>query len=185
MGILLPRTTCYLPFSQTDETLHFDPGTGLPADWFNGNCGNSAHVAREKKCRFSLVLHAWLPPEALSEADAADEKLMHRGRDADWPWELENGTKVTLEDVGRGEFSHVYTAAGWHPVHCAYVWKRLHRTLVVRAGEQMKMIDAYTGSLKHMEHCVGILSGGKKHGHDNGEDSRSVVYAKFPRCAYI
>jgi hypothetical protein len=172
----LTRNTCHLPPSSPNGV--GDPNTGLPADWFNGNCGSSAHAARTSGCRFSLVLHAWLPADALSEGDTADELLMHRGRN--WTWALEDGTEVTMESVGRGEFSHVYTAADWHYVHCAYVWKRLHRTL---SGSGRTKIDAYTSSFVHMEHCVKVLSG--EHAGDASGMEKSVVYAKFPVCAYL
>ncbi|KAK3342182.1 hypothetical protein B0T25DRAFT_464874 [Lasiosphaeria hispida] len=169
-------STCHLPPASPDG----DPSTGLPTDWFNGDCGSSSEVARYRGCQFSFVLHAWLPSDALSEEDMADEVLMHRGRN--WPWALENGTEVAVESVRRGEFSHVYTAAEWHYVHCAYVWKRLHRTLR-DGGNRRSKIDAYTSSFVHMEHCVKVLSG--EHGGDGSGMEKSVVYAKFPACDYL
>jgi hypothetical protein len=150
-----------------------DSKTGQPASWFNGDCGNTVAEAQSLNCSFSMVLHAWLPQDCMSEDDMEDEIAMYANRN--WHWGLENMTEVSLETVRSGEFLSVWTSYDWHVTHCTYVWKRLHRALL---AEDMK-IDSYTASYGHTKHCVEMITGQDEMHKALG----TQVFAKFPTCA--
>ncbi|POR36407.1 Hypothetical protein TPAR_09570 [Tolypocladium paradoxum] len=54
-------------------------------------------------CRYSIVLHAWLPKDCLTDADVEDEDLMYEGRD--WPYEVE-GRNLTMSELRDGQHHH-------------------------------------------------------------------------------
>lgn len=47
------------PFPEMREGA--DEKTGLPLSWSHGDCGNSPADAQALGCRYSIVLHSWLP----------------------------------------------------------------------------------------------------------------------------
>lgn len=149
-----------------------DEKTGLPLSWSHGDCGNSPADAQALGCRYSIVLHAWLPQDCLTEDDLEDEKLMYEGRD--WPFEI-NGRNLTMEELHHGDYGHFTTTFGWHVVHCMYVWKRIHRV----ALDASLKIDSYTANFHHTSHCVQMIGG------DPGgmKDSGTKIFVKYPICA--
>lgn len=148
-----------------------DMATGLPADWMNGHCGPSVTDATSRGCRFSAVLHAWLPPDCITQGDTRDDIDMYMS--ANWRWYMDNETEVSHEVVGRGELPYIWTSFGWHVTHCAYVWKRLHRSVM----EGRSKVDAYTASFGHTEHCVYLVSE-----RATLADQKIKVFTKFPKC---
>lgn len=150
-----------------------DERTGLPLSWYNGDCGSTTEEAIALDCRFSIVLHAWLPENCLTDADVEDEELMYEGRD--WPYELDNGTSLTKDELRSGDFHHFTTTFDWHVTHCMYVWKRVHRVML----DADQMLDSYTANFHHTNHCVKMIGG------DPGgmKDSGTKIFVKYPICA--
>ena len=158
-------------FPDIDEG--FDKVTGLPLAWFGGECGGLPKDAVSRGCRYSAVLHAWLPERCLEEEDDADAQLMYEGRQA-WNYELPDGRNMTSEEMRAGDFDFFYTSNDWHVAHCMYVWKRAHRAMM-DAG---RAVDAYTASTHHTDHCVKMISGNLE---DMGNYTK--VFVKYPKCS--
>ncbi|KAJ2975507.1 hypothetical protein NQ176_g5483 [Zarea fungicola] len=150
-----------------------DPATGLPLAWSHGDCGNSPEDAMARGCQYSIVLHSWLPPSCLTEADAQDAKDMYHGRH--WPYEIAEGKNLTMDELGAGDYGNFKTTFDWHVTHCMYVWKRLHRILLDPTLE----LDTYTANYHHTSHCVKMIGG-----HPEGpKDSGTRIFVKYPKCA--
>lgn len=151
-----------------------DAETGLPLSWSHGDCGNSAADAQALGCRYSIVLHAWLPADCLTDDDLADESLMYRGRD--WPFETDGGN-LTVDELRGGRYHHFSTTFDWHVTHCMYVWKRMHRAML----DATLKLDSYTANFHHTAHCVEMIGGGP--GHDGMKNSGTKIFVKYPVCA--
>ncbi|KAF4449380.1 hypothetical protein F53441_7359 [Fusarium austroafricanum] len=93
-----------------------DPVTGLPASWSHGDCGNSLQDAKARNCRYSIILHSWLPQSCLTEADDEDEKEMYKDRL--WSYKSSSGRNLTLEGLGAGDYEYFQTSLDWHVTHC-------------------------------------------------------------------
>lgn len=150
-----------------------DAKTGLPLSWSHGDCGNSPEDALARGCRYSIVLHSWLPKNCLEDEDAEDELLMHKGRD--WPYTLDSGTNLTMDQLRKGDYHHFTTTFDWHVTHCMYVWKRLHRIMM----NGTRGLDSYTANFHHTNHCVKMIGG-----HPEGmKNSGTKIFVKYPVCA--
>lgn len=150
-----------------------DPKSGLPLSWSHGDCGNSPEDAMKLGCQYSIVLHAWLPKDCLSEEDVEDETLMYAERE--WPYSLDNGTSLTLDQLRSGQYHHFTTTFDWHVTHCMYVWKRVHRSM----NDGKRKIDSYAANIHHTFHCVKMI-GGNAGGMKN---SGTKIFMKYPVCA--
>lgn len=149
-----------------------DPNSGLPLSWSNGDCGNSAQEALSHGCRYSIVLHSWLPQDCLTNEDIEDETLMYEDRV--WPYETSSGKNLTMDQLRAGDYSHFTTTFDWHVTHCMFVWKRLHRVLM----DPAQKIDTYTANFDHTKHCVKMIGG-----HAGGmKDSGTKIFVKYPKC---
>jgi hypothetical protein len=150
-----------------------DPNTHRPLSWYNGDCGSSPEDAHARGCRYSIVLHAWLPKDCLTDEDVEDEKLMYENRV--WPYQLDDGKNLTMDELHRGDYHHFTTHFDWHVTHCMYIWKRVHRAML----DADRKIDSYAGNIHHTSHCVKMISG------DVGgmKNSGTKIFVKYPVCA--
>ncbi|KAF5019110.1 hypothetical protein F66182_8879 [Fusarium sp. NRRL 66182] len=171
MTIMMPEQSHArkLPYIRSGS----DSVTGLPLSWSHGDCGNSPEDARARDCRYSIVLHAWLPQSCLTEADAQDAETMYKERN--WIYTAASGQNLTMHELATGDFGHFVTAFDWHVTHCMYVWKRLHRTVL----DPNKELDSYTASYHHTSHCVKMIAGRS----DGMVDLGTKVFVKYPKCA--
>lgn len=150
-----------------------DPTTGLPLSWSHGDCGNSPEHAVARGCRYSIVLHAWLPKSCLAEADEEDTRSMYK--DSEWYYESASGRNLTMEELHAGDYEYFTTTIDWHFTHCMYVWKRLHRVMLDPSQE----LDSYTASDHHTNHCVHMIGGHP----ESKESTETKVFVKYPKCA--
>jgi hypothetical protein len=150
-----------------------DPKTGLSLGWYNGDCGSSPEDAHALGCRYSIVLHAWLPKSCLADEDIEDEKLMYKDRV--WPYQLDSGANLTMDELHQGDYHHFTTHFDWHVTHCMYVWKRVHRAML----DPSRKIDSYAGNIHHTNHCVKMIGG------DAGgmRNSGTKIFVKYPVCS--
>lgn len=150
-----------------------DPNTGLPLAWSHGDCGNSPEDAKERGCKYSIVLHSWLPQACLTEADEEDAMDMYKDRH--WFYRTSDGRNLTVEELGAGDYGYFDTTFDWHVTHCMFVWKRLHRILL----DPTQGLDSYTANYHHTSHCVKMIGG-----HPEGmKDSGTKIFVKYPKCA--
>ncbi|KAJ3493777.1 hypothetical protein NLG97_g4516 [Lecanicillium saksenae] len=149
-----------------------DPITGKPLSWSNGDCGNSPEEAKALGCKYSIVLHSWLPASCLTKADDEDTEEMYKDRQ--WFYETA-GKNLTMDELGAGDYDNFLTSFDWHVTHCMFVWKRLHRILLDPTQE----LDSYTANYHHTSHCVKMIGG-----HAGGmKDSGTKIFVKYPKCA--
>lgn len=150
-----------------------DPTTGLPLAWSHGDCGNSPEDAKARGCKYSIVLHSWLPEACLTAADDEDARDMYKDRH--WRYGTSSGHNMTVEELGAGDYGYFDTSFDWHVTHCMYVWKRLHRILL----DPAQQLDTYTANYHHTSHCVKMIGG-----HPEGmKDSGTKIFVKYPKCA--
>lgn len=149
-----------------------DEESGLPLSWSYGDCGGSPAAAQALGCRYSIILHAWLPEDCLTDADDEDERLMYAERE--YPYVVA-GRNLTMGELRAGQYHHFTTNFDWHATHCAYVWKRMHRAMV----DADQKLDSYTANVHHTNHCVDVI-GGDPRGLESGG---TKIYVKYPTCA--
>ncbi|KAJ5962153.1 hypothetical protein N7501_007094 [Penicillium viridicatum] len=135
-------------------------------------CGEVASQAQARGCHFDLISFSWLPP-ACYDAELTEDFL----KSYNWTWSTDPQGKnlVPIEDVKKGDFEYLFTDLKYHVVHCAYMWKKLHRAL---STGDLSRVDGYTAGYGHTKHCTQMML-------DRDSDlSRSGVagLVKFPLC---
>lgn len=133
-------------------------------------CGKTRDEALARGCQFDLMSFVWTPP-ACHDKELLDDFLSLRN----WTWYHDiKATQVADEHlVHQGKFDHLYVTWEYHKVHCAYMWRKLHRAMM--SGSR---VDGYIGNSNHTRHCLGQLD-------QRGIDLQSVntlIIQKFPVC---
>ncbi|EIT81792.1 hypothetical protein AO1008_05414 [Aspergillus oryzae 100-8] len=119
------------------------PAETTSAPQFQFNCGSSTSEARAAGCRFDSTTFTWVPPACFGEP-LMEEFLGSKN----WTW--------SLDDFAReGDFESLYTTMDYHVTHCAYAWKKLHRSLF--SGD-LSHIDGYTASTASTSAIIGEIS---------------------------
>lgn len=109
-------------------------------------CGKSPAEAIARGCRFDIIATAWLPPKCI------DYELAAEFVDS-FSWQYfanRNGTDQYPDDpdtLGL-QTGLIWTTHRWHSAHCAYMWKKLNRALVLG-----RPTDGETIKLGHTDHC--------------------------------
>lgn len=139
----------------------------LPHPRDNGTCGGSTEEARKAGCVFDRVEFSWLPADCIG--DDVDDYLAI----SDWRYYDDNRTEVPTDVAWKGE--HLYLWITWrqHLTHCTYMWKRLHRAVLLR-----QQTDSYIADYEHTTHCSEMLLK-----EDFSPDDINVqLFVKFPTC---
>lgn len=151
-----------------------DPVTGLPLSWSNGDCGNSPKDAKARKCKYNMIINAWLPGSCMTEEDDQDAAEMYKDGSR-WVFEADTGKNLTVEELASGNFEFFTTQYDFHVTHCMYAWKRLHRALLDPSRE----LDSVVTDIHHTGHCASMIAGHAAGEHDHG----TKVFVKYPTCA--
>lgn len=111
------------------------------------SCGNSTTEAKALGCQFDLLSAAWLPEEC------QDRELTEEFRAAGpWKYFADSLGRIELREEELPErtgYDNGYRASRrWHTVHCAFQWRKMHRS--IERGARME--DALR-DYKHMMHC--------------------------------
>ena len=113
------------------------------------DCGGLNEQERARFCRFDIMSFSWLPPECY------DQELIDEFNSVkEWGyWEHKRGLggRVTYEEANKG-LRDLYVSWEHHRHHCIYMWKKLHRAVVMR-----RPIDSYVGNYGHTAHCDKML----------------------------
>ncbi|PIG69130.1 hypothetical protein AARAC_009595 [Aspergillus arachidicola] len=109
------------------------------------SCGSTAVGARTAGCQFDLTTFTWAGQFPVNETFART-----------------------------GDFDQLYTTMRYHVVHCAYAWRKLHRSLF---GGDLSGIDGYIASIHHTEHCLGMMLE-----HGDWDRLPGVGVTKFASC---
>ncbi|KJK64241.1 hypothetical protein P875_00138325 [Aspergillus parasiticus SU-1] len=169
IGALLAITVC---LGMAIVILHDIPSVpkGSPPQ-MHFSCGSTAVEARTAGCQFDLTTFTWVPPACFDEP-LMEDFLASRN----WTWSLDRaGQFLVNETFARtGDFDQLYTTMRYHVVHCAYAWRKLHRSLF---GGDLSGIDGYIASIHHTEHCLEMML---KHG--DLDRLPGVGVTKFASC---
>ena len=94
-------------------------------------CGESPTLAIEKGCKFDPISFTWVPP-ACYDPGLQREFLSI----ADWSWYGdEAGQKpIPKEEILTGQHDYAFVSFRYHIVHCAFMWKKMHRSLMGRSA---------------------------------------------------
>ncbi|KAJ5958811.1 uncharacterized protein N7479_005961 [Penicillium vulpinum] len=136
-------------------------------------CGESAAEALARGCKFDIMSFAWVP-EPCFDRELMEEFLELR----QWKWYADkDGQEVESElDIREGQYPEMFVSWEYHLVHCAYMWRKMHRALL-KGG--VDAVDGYVGSMHHTEHCSGMLL---EYRQEAVNITNSWVYAKYPAC---
>lgn len=133
-------------------------------------CGKTHDEALARGCQFDLMSFVWTPP-ACHDKELLEDFLSLRN----WTWyhDIEGMHIADAAQVRQGIFEHLFVTWEYHKVHCAYMWRKLHRAMM--SGSP---VDGYIGISNHTRHCLSQLD-------RKGIDSQSVnthIIQKFPAC---
>jgi hypothetical protein len=111
------------------------------------SCGNSTTEARAFGCQFDLLSAAWLPEEC------QDRELTEEFRAAGpWKYFADSLGRVELREEELSERTGgengYWTSRRWHTVHCAFQWRKMHRS-IERGARMEDALRDYT----HTMHC--------------------------------
>ena len=113
------------------------------------DCGDSASEARERGCKFDLMMSSWLQPACVDE-ELSEQFL----KDGNWSWYLNSdGTNELSQELARlGEHLHVYADSKFHAMHCKYLIEKLSRSIASKRG-----IDDHSWQPGTIQHCTRML----------------------------
>ncbi|PSR82834.1 hypothetical protein BD289DRAFT_295458 [Coniella lustricola] len=137
------------------------------------NCGNSTQDAAAAGCKFDLMSYTWVHP------DCFDQQLMYEFLGADtWTWAMdEDSTELlNLNDVAMGQHEFVYVTWKHYTMHCAYMWRKMHRSILTS-----RELDSYVSDYRHTEKCATVLLDRER----DLESTSVMLVAKYPSCPVV
>lgn len=134
------------------------------------HCGNSTTEARALNCIYDPLTVHWIPSPCHNDPETTAEYKQVLGDDW-YGYGNANGTGSRLNEAEMSERAvekFWYTTRREHVYHCAYSFRRLHKQILKmgvamdlggdeRGPKRMLGLDQVTKSLKHTQHCGGIL----------------------------
>jgi hypothetical protein len=115
------------------------------------HCGSNSTTARELNCTYDVLSNIWVPNPCLDHKNSDDFKRL-----AQWQaYETREAKRLLTEDemgdvVGPNTY---FTPIREHMVHCALMWRRLHRGY----QEDQKYLDLHVRALTHTTHCSQLM----------------------------
>jgi hypothetical protein len=112
----------------------------------------------------------WLPEDCY-DAELTEDFFSAR----EWEWFRDaNGTvPIPYEEAVAGVYDRLFVPWEYHKLHCAYMWKKLHRA--VRSGGPM---DSYIGNYTHTKHYSHALLKVTP----ESEQSNLIIASQFHFC---
>jgi hypothetical protein len=134
------------------------------------NYGSSRSEALSLGCRFDPMSFCWLPEDCY-DAELTEDFFSAR----EWEWFRDaNGTvPIPYEEAVAGVYDRLFVPWEYHKLHCAYMWKKLHRA--VRSGGPM---DSYIGNYTHTKHYSHALLKVTP----ESEQSNLIIASQFHFC---
>ncbi|CAG5165872.1 uncharacterized protein ALTATR162_LOCUS6854 [Alternaria atra] len=115
------------------------------------HCGTNSTTARELNCTYDVLSNIWVPNPCLDKKNLDDFKRL-----AKWQaYETREAKRLLTEDeMGDVVAPNTYfTEIREHMVHCALMWRRLHRGY----QEDQKYLDLHVRALTHTKHCSQLM----------------------------
>lgn len=115
------------------------------------HCGSTSTEAREMGCTYDVLSNIWVPTPCLDKENLDDFKRL-----AQWQaYETRDTTRQLTEDemgdvVGPKTY---FTPIREHMVHCALMWRRLHKGF----KEDERYLDSHVRAYAHTAHCSQLM----------------------------
>ncbi|CAO2647056.1 Nn.00g079780.m01.CDS01 [Neocucurbitaria sp. VM-36] len=114
-------------------------------------CGSTSAEARALDCVYDVLSNSWVPTPCLDKKGLEEFKQL-----AQWQaYETREATRQLTEDeMGDVVPPNTYfTPVREHMVHCALMWRRLHRGY----QEDQRYLDLHVRAFSHTMHCTGLM----------------------------
>lgn len=138
-------------------------------------CGDSWQEAKELGCFYDVIASRWYSPECFDK-ESLDNMMKEPGTDFTWYSDQEHTIEVSSEIARRGEFDVLYPLHNFHKIHCLYLWRKMHHSLLNNLP-----LDDDLMAEHHTIHCTqNILTWA-----DPGvSESASIAHAGRPFCRH-
>jgi hypothetical protein len=141
LAIAVTTLICFLirpfpPRTQQMKTLH---------------CGSNSAEARSLDCTYDVLSNSWVPTQCLDTHGLEEFKRL-----AQWQaFETRDATRqLTEAEMGDVAPPNTYfTPVREHMVHCALMWRRLHRGY----QQDQRWLDTHVKAFDHTMHCTGLM----------------------------
>lgn len=114
-------------------------------------CGSTSAEARALNCTYDVLSNIWVPTPCLDRKGLDEFKQL-----AQWQaYETREATRQLTEDeMGDVVSPNTYfTPIREHMVHCALMWRRLHRGY----QEDQRYLDLHVKNIEHTMHCTELM----------------------------
>lgn len=111
------------------------------------SCGSTPIEARKNGCTYDVLGNIWVPTPCLDTENLAEFKRMA-------PWQAYDSAKAE-QQLTEEEMSEYLIPDGYwtpvreHMIHCALMWRRLHKGF----EQDARLLDKHVLSYHHTEHC--------------------------------
>lgn len=115
------------------------------------HCGSNSTEARALNCTYDVLSNIWVPKPCLDRTNLNDFKRL-----AQWQaYETPEARRLLTEDE-MGDFvepNTFFRPIREHMVHCALMWRRLHRGY----HEDQRYLDLRVKAYSHTLHCTQLM----------------------------
>ncbi|TID17804.1 hypothetical protein E6O75_ATG10449 [Venturia nashicola] len=147
-----------------------------------GGCGSNIAEARALGCHFDVMTWQWVPEQCYF-TDLIESFMLR----ADWHfyhnYTLESADEIDMGEILAGDHELVYTPDWYHPIHCTYMWMKLHQAYL-----EKRPIDDINSQMDHSLHCAkNILNPYTNElgaGNCTGEVCAARLLVTFGHCGY-
>jgi hypothetical protein len=116
-------------------------------------CGTSPQEARDRGCKFDLVLYSWVPAPCYDE----EIQIAYRKRESEWYRNRGGvgGEKIPQDRAALGIEESMWLSWDYHDYHCQFIWKMMTRILRnTSMGVPGRLLEYH-----HTDHCIEVLKG--------------------------
>ncbi|KUJ23685.1 uncharacterized protein LY89DRAFT_775951 [Mollisia scopiformis] len=92
-------------------------------------CGDSWQEAKALGCIYDKMASRWYAPECFDK-ESFDAMMMEPGTNFTWFSDFEHTIEVPAEIAQHGEFELLYPLYNFHKIHCLYLWRKMHHSLL-------------------------------------------------------
>ncbi|PSN64608.1 hypothetical protein BS50DRAFT_576041 [Corynespora cassiicola Philippines] len=115
------------------------------------HCGSNSTEARALNCSYDVLSNIWVPNPCIDRKNLDDFKRL-----AQWQgYETREAKRLLTEDEMGDvvEPNTYFTPIREHMVHCALMWRRLHRGY----QEDQRYLDLHVRAYSHTVHCSQLM----------------------------